>query len=156
MNMKKYVAPELEVVLLGDGAGMIIATSDGDTPVRPGEGPGIEGGYGTVTSAAMNEWATDLMGAYQAAQGNAAANGSVWTNDAADVDGGASEGLASEVMMPELTESSGIISEGLLPDVSAAGAVAPAPEAPVVDAVPDWTDGGAAAEDAPSSEFGAE
>ena len=159
MIMKKYVAPELEVVLLGDGAGMIFASSTGEN------GEGYRGSVSsfssgeqfTGTTAATSEWVNDMFDAYQAAKGGAA-DGSVWTDDAGTVDDGAPEGLVSEVMMPQLSESSGIISDGILPDAAAGMAAAAADMAAAAADAPvsDWTDGGVAAEDAPASEFGAE
>lgn len=154
--MKKYVTPELEVVMLEYGIGMAgVASTDDPTS---GVGSLYNANYGESSAAAgAGEWSSDLSSLVNSAVGAAQSNGSEWVDN-----GDAPAESAPEVQLPAPLVPEGGVSDapdlmvvdGIVPDL--APAADPAPEAPVADAgVPDWTDGGAAA-DAPASEFGAE
>ena len=157
MIMKKYVAPEMEVVLLGDATGMIFAASQQSVSDQP-QLFNYETGNNYNGTSETGEWGLDLTGALGAVHDGAAADGSVWTEPAGDAnDSMVPDLLVPQFTAPDVTAPDATIPEGILPDAGAADLVAPdvtVPEVVAPDAgALDWTNGEAAEA---SSEFGAE
>ena len=167
MNMKKYVTPELEVVMLGDGMGMVIATSETFRSSSVGSLSNYDASYNDDSGIAPStgEWSFDLAGALDSLSGapHAASpdeGGSVWDEPGTDMP----DAAMPDLLMPQLTVPELSVPDVTAPDITVPDVVVPdfvmpelsVPEvaAPEADSF-DWTDGAVdPVVDVPSSEFG--